>query len=107
MNGYLGNEDLMNSFDAIKCFLQSGKYRPLLYCQIKCRVILSSRQTFIDDFEFECIEHIPSYKIHSPYFDSIGLRSFWSAYNLFEWNIQDETLIFSINNTTIKIRHNK
>ena len=106
MNDYLESNDLMNSFGAVRHFLQSAKYNPLHYCKLECKVTIDSINTFDDDFEFECVDHIPTYKLHSYALKSIGYhRSLWSAYTLIVWDENKKELSFTVNKKNIKLKY--
>lgn len=104
MNNYLEQDEKMSSFIAVKSFLQSKKYN-LQHCMIECKVNIAPGHTY-NDFEFDCIDHIPNYILNSSSLKSIGYHApFWSAYNLIKWDENKEELTFSANNTDFKIKH--
>lgn len=102
-------DNLHDSFSAVKSFLQSGGYNSMHGLECECSVnVLSPRSFHNDIFEFEILESVPTYKLHSNTFKANGYhKPVWSAYHLFEWNEVEKELTVSLNNRTFKLKHNK
>jgi hypothetical protein len=108
MGNLLERTDVVESFSAVRSFLQAGGLNPIQHhfnLDLKVNV---KRQSFTGEFEIECRDQLDneSYIIYSDVFKANGYyRPVWTAYNLFSYNESTQELSFQLNENRYTIKH--
>jgi len=104
----LTREQVMDSFSAVRSFLQAKNLNPINRIEILCEIRLDYPYPFNDDIEFECKDYLTNetYILHSNTFEANGYhRSVWSAYQLFTWDENAGELKVELENKNYTIKH--
>lgn len=102
-------ENLLDSFSAVKSFLQAGGFNSMHGLECECGVnIMSTRKSFNDIFEFEVLDNVPTYKLHSNTFKANGYyMPVWSAYHSFAFDENTGSLSVTLNGKIYNLKHKK
>ena len=101
----LDRDEIMNSFTAVKFFLQNKKLNPTQRNEVVCSIKIGSQPEFDDNIEFECIDFEASYILHSDTFKAYGYsRPVWSKYHLFTFDEDKCELRVNLNNHNFIIK---
>lgn len=100
----LTNEQVMDSYSAVRSFLQEKSLNPVNRNVINCNIRIGRQNSYNDDFE--CIDHQMTYILHSDTFKANRYyKPVWSAYHLFIWDKISRELSVEIENKKYIIKH--
>lgn len=108
MGNLLNRIEIVESFSAVRSFLQSARLDPIQHhfnLEFKVNV---KRQNFTGEFEIECRDRLDneSYILYSDVFKANGYhRPVWTAYNLFSFNEITQELSFQLDENIYTIKH--
>jgi hypothetical protein len=108
MGNLLERKELVESFSAVKSFLQSAGISPTQHHIDLIFKVNIKGQTYNHKFEIECKDLINkvSFIINSDVFKANGYYTqVWSAYNLFSFNENTQELSFQLDENKYTLKH--
>ncbi|MHA8069511.1 hypothetical protein ACS6L2_09520 [Aquirufa ecclesiirivi] len=108
MGNLLDRTKVVESFAAVRSFLQAGGLNPIQHhfnLDLKVNV---KRQNFTGEFEIECRDQLDNESciLYSDVFKAYGYyRPVWNAYNLFSFDELTQELSFQLEENRYTIKH--
>lgn len=107
-NHILNREQLVESFAAVRSFLQAGRLDPVRnHFEVELKVAFAF-QHFSGLYDIECRDMLDneSYILYSDVFKANGyIRPVWSSYHLFSYNDTDKSLTLDLEGKIYMFKH--